>query len=154
MSKVIIGDIVEFKTKKGLSYALYTHENEKESSLLRIFWSAYDARPEDFSEIVNGDVQFSAFFLLSHAVRLKMVEIVERCDVPDKLEEFPVFRDMGATDFYPKTAKDWRLWDGEKSWKVGDLTEKQRAFPLKGTCNLAMIVSHIEMGWTSEQDFN
>ncbi len=46
----------------------------------------------------------------------------------------------------------WWLWDGEKSWKVGEISPAQRKLPIKEVMNDTMLIELIEDGWTPETD--
>ena len=148
------GDIVEIPTKKGLAYAIYTHRHKtppKFGALIRIFDLLYDKRPSDIQGIVCIAVRFATFFPLEAAVRKRIVEVVGHVDVPEHVRDFPVFRG-GTVD--PKTGKVavWWLWDGDKSRRVGQLTEEQRKLPIRGVWNDTFLKERIEEGWRPELD--
>lgn len=147
----LIGALIEIETRQGLSYALCTHRHEEYHYLLRIFSDKYQGRPEDISGIVLGDIQFSAFFPLGVALRKGIFDIAGYVDIPSSLQEFPLFR----TGFYDKESRkvlDWSLWDGESSYRVGKLSEKQKKYPVRGVWNDTLLISRIESGYTSEAD--
>lgn len=149
-----IGDVIEIVTSKGLAYAQYTHEHSSPpgyGSLIRVLPGFYDERPRDFSELVKAKHRFVKFFPLRAAVREGIVTILANEPVPPEAKEFPIFR-AGVAD--PKTGKvkAWWFWDGEKSWKVGRITKKQRKMPIRGLVNDTKLVELIESGWTPEND--
>ena len=80
-----------------------------------------------------------------------IVSIAGNVGVPDALKPFPIFRD-GVAD--PRTGKvaNWWFWDGEKEWRVGDLTHEQRLMPIRGVWNDTLLIERIETGWTPESD--
>ena len=66
---------------------------------------------------------FSSFYSLGPSVRHALTAIVGKVAVPASLTAFPLFR-AGAIP-NPQTGKvdNWYLWDGEKEWRVGEITE-------------------------------
>jgi len=152
--KIKIGDIIEIPTQKGLVYAQYTHEHSESphfGSLIRVFSDFYDERPEDFNEVAKSQTKFGTFFPLEISVKLKLVTIVANKPIISKSQRFPIFR---AGLRAPKTGRVevWWFWDGEKEWKVGEITEDQRKLPIRQIVNYAELVKMIESGWTPETD--
>ena len=151
MVKPKIGDVFEIPTAKGFSYAQYTHENALMGALIRVFDQLYPAKAENLERIVEGPVRFSTFFPLKAAIQQDIYKIVANYDVSKSNRAFPIFR-TGMVD--PKTKKVlvWWLWDGEKEWKIGELTPEQRKLPIRGVWNVAMLEQRIEEGWRPETD--
>ncbi len=54
----------------------------------------------------------------------------------------------------PKTGKVdvWWLWDGNREWKIGAISEEQRKFPIRGSWNDTLFIERIEEGWLPEKD--
>jgi len=153
--RVRIGDIVEIRTAKGLAYALYTHryaEPPKYGALLRVFDRLYPSRPGNIAEIILNPVKFSTFFPLGAAVSRGIVAIAGNVPVPDHLSVFPIFRAAGFINPKTKRVENWWLWDGNKSWPVGDLKPEQRQLPIRAVWNHTMLVQRIESGWSPEKD--
>jgi hypothetical protein len=48
--------------------------------------------------------------------------------------------------------KVWWLWDGEREWQVGELTEEQRGLSFREVWNDTLLIERIESGWTPETD--
>lgn len=151
MTRQRIGDLVEIKTAKGFSYALYTHRHSEYGVLLRVFTKQYDERPKDLSTVIDDRVQVSCFFPLGAAVRRKIVACVGNVVVPGELIPFPIFRDA-MVDFRTGKVAYWKLWDGEKSWQVESLTPEQRHLPIKGIWNDTLLIERIEEGYRAESD--
>ena len=151
MAKLKIGDIIEIEVAKGLAYAQYTHKHRQYGALLRVFGGLYDVRPNNFAALVKSKPTFMCFFPLNVAVDQGIVSIVDNVALPTEAKAFPVFR-AGVTD--PSTHKVgvWWLWDGEKEWRVGDLTAEQRKLSIRGVWNDTLLVERIEAGWTPETD--
>jgi len=149
MAKLKIGDVVEIKTTKGLVYAHYTNKDSKWGSLLRVFQRFYDIRPEGLEDVVKGEPMFITFFPLSAAVKQDIVSIAGNVVVPPEAQAFPIFRN-GVPDPVTRKIKVCWLWDGEKEWKVGELTPALRKLPILEVVNDTLLIERIESGWTSE----
>ncbi|MCL2656094.1 MAG: hypothetical protein FWD62_01525 [Betaproteobacteria bacterium] len=151
MAKLKIGDIVEIETGKGLSYAQYTHWHKQYGALLRVFGNFYDIRPGDFDELVKSKPKFMCFFPLGAAVNEGVVSIVDNVALPSEAQKFPTFR-AGVIDSATRKVGVWRLWDGEKEWRVGRLTAEQRRLSIRGVWNDILLIERIESEWTPETD--
>ena len=151
MANLKIGDVVEIITSKGLAYAQYAHKHKQYGAMLRVFRRIFVSRPSEIPELVESEPAFMCFFPLGAAVDKGIVAIVEHCALPSNALRFPVFR-AGVVD--PSTSKVavWWLWDGEKEWTVGELSEEQRKLSIRGVWNDALLVQRIESGWTPEKD--
>ncbi len=148
MQKIHIGDVVEIPTKRGLAYAQYTHKHEKPprfGALLRILPGFFESRPKDINRLVHQKELFLVFFPLQAAINRGIFRIVGREALPTDAEAFPVFR-CGNTN--PKTGhiETWWLWDGERSRKVGHLTEEQMKLPVRHLVNDTLLIRWIEDG--------
>jgi hypothetical protein len=149
-----IGDIIEIKTSKGLAYAQYTHEHTtppRFGSLIRVLPGFYDERPDNFVDIVKQKTVFVVFIALQVAVSKNYVEVVGNQPVPPDAQIFPVFRG-GIPDPKTRKVKVWWFWDGEKSWKVGDLTDEQKRMPIRAVIGDELLAKRIASGWTPEND--
>ena len=151
MARLKIGDIVEIKTGKGLVYAHYTHKHERYGALVCVFGNFYGVRPNDFTELARNRPAFMCFFPLGAAVNRSIVSIVGNVVVPLEAQAFPTFRN-GVIDPSTGRVKVWWLWDGEKEWRVGELTAEQRRMPIRGVWNDTLLIERIESGWTPETD--
>ena len=152
--KTRFGDVVEIETKKGLAYALYTHRHVQRpvyGALIRIFDHLYLSRPENISDVARNPVRFNTFFPLQAAVNRGLVKIIGNIPVPRGLEAFPMFR-SGLIDRRTKKVANWSLWDGEKYFKVGKLSDEQRKLSTLGVCNDTFLINRIESGWRPETD--
>ena len=58
----------------------------------------------------------------------------------------------GVIDPSTRKVKVWWLWDGEKEWRVGEITAEQRGLPIRGVWNDTLLIERIESGWTPETD--
>ncbi|GMO53789.1 MAG: hypothetical protein Ta2G_12280 [Termitinemataceae bacterium] len=146
-----IGDVIEIKLNKGVSYAVYTHKNNMYGPLLRIFNHIYMERPTDFNTLFSAAPTFSYFFPLGAAVSRGIVTIVGNIAVPVHMQDFPIFR-TGTPNPVTNKVSAWWLWDGENEWCVGEITQEQRKLSILGIVNDTYLVEKIESGWTPEND--
>jgi hypothetical protein len=149
--KILIGDVIEISTAKGLAYAQFSHNHARYGVLLRILPGFFDTRPANLKEVVAHQELFVTFFPLQAAVDRKIFEVVANLPVPDSAKKFPLFR-TGVVDPTTGKVKVWWLWDGEKEWKIGEITPEQRKLPLRGIWNDTLLIEKIESGWTPSND--
>lgn len=146
-----IGDVIEIKTERGLAYAQYTHHHKKYGSLIRVIKGFHEQRPSDLVELVNRESLFQVFFPLRAAVSRKILPIIGSVDTPLTAKSFPIFRN-GFINPSTKKVTVWWLWDGENEWKVGELTDEQRKYPILEIWNDTLLIERIEEGWMPEVD--
>jgi hypothetical protein len=152
MAKTVrIGDIIEIPTARGLSYAQLSHNHARYGALIRVLPGFSQSRPNHFAELVGRKEAFVTFFPLQAALNQGVFEVVGNCTVPDSAKAFPLFR-TGVEDTVTRKVKVWWLWDGEKEWKVGDITAEQRKLSLRGIWNDTLLIERIEAGWTPSND--
>jgi len=152
MSKrVRIGDVVEIGTAKGFSYAQVSHKHAQYGYLVRILPGLFETRPDDFAEVVNRSELFVTFLPLQAAVNRSIFEVVANSPVPEFAKAFPIFR-AGIRDPAKPNVEVWWFWDGEKEWRVGDISPEQRKMPLRGIWNDTLLIERIESGWTPSND--
>ncbi|WP_456280886.1 hypothetical protein M1D55_01370 [Cupriavidus sp. JZ107] len=120
-------------------------------TLIRVLPGIYHAEPSDLPALVGQATNFWIFFPVAAALKQKIVQKVMNTPVPEHSRQTPVFR-AGVVD--PSTGKvgTWWLWDGEREWKIGGLTDEQRKLPIRGAWNDTMLVERIEAGWLPEKD--
>ena len=149
--KIQIGDIIEIPTSRGFSYAQLSHKHTRYGTLIRVLPGFSKSRPNDFAEWVGRTEVFVTFFPVQAAVNQRIFEVVDNRAVPDSAQSFPLFR-TGVEDPVTRKVKVWWLWDGEKEWKVGDITTDQRKLPLRGIWNDTLLIERIEGDWTPSND--
>jgi hypothetical protein len=70
---------------------------------------------------------------------------VANVSVPHSLREFPIFRCGLENPATGKVDEPW-LWDGEREWRAGTLTDEQKKFPIRQIVNDTMLITMIEKG--------
>ena len=146
-----VGDVVEIEVPGGLGYAQYTHAHAQYGALLRVLPGVHPARPKRLADLVAGPHRFQTFFPLHAACARGIVRVVGVFPIPASGVEFPLFR-AGVVD--PSTGKvgaNWWLWDGEREWRVGALTARQLAMPIRGVVNDTLLVERIVSNWRAEE---
>jgi len=150
-ARVRIGDVIEVPTSRGLAYVQHVCNNEKYGALVRILPGFYADRPAELSDVVKTLERFVTFFPLQAAISRGIFQIVGNEDLPPASKRFPLFRAAGFVDRAGRV-HDWFLWDGEREWKVGQLTDEQRALPIRSVWNDTLLVQRIEEEWTPASD--
>jgi hypothetical protein len=151
VKRIRIGDVVEIPTAKGLAYAQYSHKKEQWGSLLRILPGTFGNRPEDLAAVVRQKELFVTFFPLGAAVSRGIFEIVGNEPVPEAARAFPLFRAAGFVDRQGRV-HGWYLWDGDREWRIGELSDEQRSLPIRSVWNDTALIEAIEEGWTPATD--
>lgn len=141
-----LGDIIEIKTKKGLSYCQYTHNISNWGALIRVFKTKYNNQPVDFKLVINDEIQFSTFFPLGAACNRNIVTIVSNQPIPGELLKFPLFK---APGFIDKTGNiiNWFLWDGKHDMPIKSLTNEYKNLPYREIINDTLLIERIENNW-------
>jgi hypothetical protein len=150
MNRVILGDVFETTTSRGRAYLQVTHKHPKYGFLVRVLPGFFNSVP-NIEELVGQEGRFVTFFPVAAAMKQGIVRRVATVPVPSHAHEFPLFR-TGVVD--PRTGKVavWWLWDGEKEWRVDELTPDQRRLPLRGIWNDTLLIKRIESDWLPEKD--
>jgi hypothetical protein len=145
-----IGDLVEIPTRKGLSYAHYTHKDEVCGQLIFVYKGFYNERPEILEEILEKEVQFYIFFPLTNSVNHGDMTFVKNIPLAKHEIDFPLFR-TGLADPKTKKIEDWWIWDGKNSIRVGALNDEQKKIPRRGVWNDTLLIERIEAQWSPDQ---
>jgi hypothetical protein len=150
--KIKTGDILEIRTSVGLAYAIFTHRDSDFGAMIRVFDQLHEDRPDDFVEVAKGNVRFTTFYPLQAAVNKKVVGVVGNVRVPDHLKAFPLFRAAGLISPTTSRVDNWWMWDGQKEWCIGALTDEHRKLPIRAVWNHTFLVDRIIQGWRPECD--
>lgn len=148
--RVLVGDLIEISTEKGLAYAQYTHRDSLMGSLIRVRSGMHAVRPSDPHVVFAERVQFITFVPLGAMVNRAVVKVVANLPIPLEDQAFPVFRN-GVRSLADGSMR-WWLWDGKTEVPVTSLTPEQRHYPLRATWNDTMLVERICSGWTHAHD--
>lgn len=147
-----IGDVYEIKTSKGLAYFQYTHEHSqppKWGSLIRVLDGFYQKRPsvEEVYSIVNKKHRFQKFLFLNQAIKEKEVLFIGNYPIPNFAKKFPIFKNTNTPPKGDQKEAVWSLWDGEKSWRVGKLSEEEQLkYPFHSLCDATALIRDVERG--------
>jgi hypothetical protein len=152
--RVKIGDILEIPTKKGLAYVQLSHNHEipplSMGELIRVLPGFFPERPAEFQSLANQKELYHTFIGAEVLVRRKIFSVVGHAEVPAAARKFPLFR-AGAITPAGKV-EYWWLWDGEKEWRIGKLTDEQLDLPIRAFWNDLSLIYHLEVGWTPRKD--
>ncbi|MGH8417288.1 MAG: hypothetical protein ACRER8_08385 [Pseudomonas sp.] len=144
--KVKLGDILQVLTSQGVAYAQVTHKHPEFGFLIRVFPGFHNKQPKNFSAVVQGEPQFSAFFVVQSAVNQGLLSVVANVPVPERLQVFPTFRSRNGGP----GGSIW-LWDGEKACRVErDLRSNEMEYPTEGIISAPLLVERIEKNYRAE----
>lgn len=140
--KVKLGDVLQVLTSQGIAYAQVTHKHPEFGYLIRVFSGFYDAPPEDFSAVVSGPVQFSAFFVVQSAVNQGLLSVVANTPVPESLQVFPTFRSRNGG-----TGGSIWLWSGGDAVRLERcLLPEELLYPTEGIISAPLLVKKLQSG--------
>jgi len=145
------GDVFAIRTSGGDAYFQYVKKSVLMGSLIRVLPGVFADAPTDFESLVAIETNFWIFFPAGAALSRGIVRKIGRYAIPDHSKDVPVFR-AGVVDPAVGKVVDWWLWDGEKEWRVGSITDEQRKLPIRGSWNDTMLIKRIEEGWLPEND--
>jgi hypothetical protein len=109
------------------------------------------ARPDDLGVLLAEQIQFETFFPLRAAKKKGIVAIAGSLEIPTALRKFPLFRERGGISRDGKVL-NWWLWDGNEEWRIGELNEHQKTYPIRGIVNDTLLIDRIETGWKSTDE--
>lgn len=146
-----MGDVFSILTKKGLAYLQYTNKNSLMGTLVRVLPGIFSEACDDVESLVKKETNFWIFFQISAALKLGIVEKVGNFPIPEHSKNMPVFR-AGIPNSKTKKVEHWWFWDGEKEWRVGEITDQQRKMPIRRIWNDTLLIQRIEEEWLPERD--
>jgi|SRR5450830_1436947 len=144
------GDVFSMQTASGSAYFQFVKKNPLMGALIRVLPGMYLNEP-DLDELVQKETNFWIFFPVGSALKKKIIQRVKNVVVPLHSKETPVFR-TGVVDPSTGRVENWWFWDGEEGRMVGEITEEQRKFPIRGVWNDTLLIQRIEEGWLPEKD--
>lgn len=144
-SKVRVGDVYEVCLPSGFSYVHVTARNKMLGVLIRVLSGIYDKPIPQFQELVSAQelyftYMFVADFSKENGLRYIANVFIKECEV------HPLMRD-GIRDPATGRVNVWRLWDGEKEWRIGDLNESQKTLSLRQIWNCEILKRRIVDAW-------
>lgn len=148
---ICLGDVFAIRTSSGEAYLQYVKQIAPMGSLIRVIPGVFTDLPINFESLVAKESNFWIFFPVRNAFSRGIVRKVGSHAIPDHSKSIPVFR-AGVVDPAVGKVADWWLWDGEREWHVGSITDEQRKLPIRGSWNDIMLIKRIEEGWLPEND--
>lgn len=140
------GEIIEVRTGRGLAYSQVVLRAPLFGTLIRVIDGFWDERPLEFAGVISRPEAFFTFFPVDAAVKRKLVARVGSLPLPDWAQSFPLLRQRG--DIRPDgSVRDWWLWDGNRKWRVGELSGDQRTLSIAEVINDTLLVERLERGW-------
>lgn len=149
---VKIGDVFQILTSEGVCYGQVINSHAKWKYVVAIFREFFSKEPSDFEAIVSQEPQFITTFLIQHAVRQGLFNLVAHVPVSERLQAFPIFR---STNNLKDDETLWFFWDGEKEWRDRrPLTDEEKKYP-KGPSlpSAPLLVEMIEKNYRVENDY-
>jgi hypothetical protein len=138
------GDIYEIETKDGFSYFQYTHKNQLMGPLIWVLEGKF-REPKELPEVESLPHRFCTFFPVQGVHKAGLIRWLGTAPIPESRQKFPLFRaSTGQNHDW------WWFWDGEKEWRVGDITKQQMKLPVREICNFPALVQLIEKNWLPE----
>jgi len=145
------GDVFGIRTSGGEAYFQYVKKVAPMGSLIRVLPGVFAEAATDLELLVAIETNFWIFFPAGAAFARGIIRKIGRYAIPDHSKSVPVFR-AGVVDPAAGKVVDWWLWDGEKEWRVGSITDEERKLPIRGSLNDTMLIKRIEEGWLPEND--
>ena len=144
--KVKLGDILQVLTSQGVAYAQVTHKYPEFGFLIRVFPGFHNEKPKDFSVVVDGEPQFSEFFVVQSAVNQGLLSVVANVPVPERLQVFPTFRSRNGGP----GGSLW-LWNGKELFRLErDFRPDELEYPTEGIISAPLLVERIEKNYRAE----
>ena len=143
---LLIGDVLAIRTKKGWAYAQCTHKMPFFGHLMRVLPGFHKSPVDDIAKLVAATERFVTFLFWTKDVDRKVMRVVGRQSVPSRCTNFPLFKGGNADSKTGKTSV-WWLLDGEKEWRIGKLSAKQKELPMRLIMNAPSLIDRIESGW-------
>lgn len=144
------GDVFSIDTPTGTAYFQFVKKLALMGSVIRVLPGTYGNTP-DLDALVEQPTNFWIFFPVSAALKQGAIQKVNTFKIPQHSQKPPIFR-AGVIDPSTGRVETWWFWDGEKEWRVGEITDEQRKLPIRGAWNNTLLVERIVEGWLPEKD--
>jgi hypothetical protein len=141
------GDVIALPTARGLAFAQVTHRDRLFGTLIRVLEPLLSEAPSDLKPLVDSPERFYTFYPVGSALKRGLAQLVGNVPVPTDAETFPLLRRRGQIRTDGAVA-DWWLWDGERRWRVGDLTPDQLGLSIAEVVNDTLLRDRIEQDWS------
>lgn len=151
MGRVKLGDVFEIETSVGMAYfqVTYNHrEPPKYGYLIRVL-KELNITEDIICEKTQNEERFFVFFPVGAALNRKIIRKICNCPIPQHANSFPVLRIPGNIALGGKVL-DWRIWDGQKRYRIESLSDEQKRLSLGEIWNDTMLIRRIETGWKPE----
>jgi hypothetical protein len=154
--RLTLGDIIEIPLSKSrVAYAQYVFNHREEpvwGHFIRVFPGIFSKRPTNFAELSAAEPQFCAFYPAGTAVSRGLIRIVDHADIPKQFRRLPLFKSAN-TNFHTGK-KSWWLWDGEKEWRVGELSPEHYDLPVLQLITHDVLVERIKKRWRHRDEIH
>lgn len=104
------------------TYVQFSHKHPDLGELIRVLPGFFAERPKEFQSIADQKELYCTFFIVGASVRRKIFSAVGYAELPVASQKFQLFR-TGIFNLAGKV-EHWSLWDGEREWMVGRLTNE------------------------------
>jgi len=150
---VRFGDIVEVRTPAGLAYLQYASKHPTYIDTIRVLPGLFPERPAPNDlEALSTQEGYFAFYLVSHAVRHGLVEVVAHCPIPAGLE---APRAILRPSFITRegTVTKWWLEEGSRETLLKrELTPDEKRLSLAEMWNHEFLVHRLSQQWRPEHE--
>src|SRR5258708_33450499 len=99
--------------------------------LIRVLQGTYPTRPDNLVDIVQRAERFVIFFPVRAAAWRGIGGVVDHQDDASHARAFPLFKSGRPGN--------WWLWDGEREWRIGELTPGRRIVRGRGLLDSAVL---------------
>lgn len=147
------GDVVEVRTPAGLAYLQYVSKHPSYMDTVRVLPGLFPERPalKELETLSTRDGYF-AFYLVSHAVRHGLVEVVAHCPIPAGLEAPRAILRPGFITREGSVTK-WWLEEGSRETLLNrPLTLEEKRLSLAEMWNHEFLVQRLSEQWRPEHE--
>ena len=151
--QVRIGDIVEVRTPAGLAYLQYASRHPTYIDTIRVLPGLFPERPAPNElEALSTQEGYFAFYLVSHAVRHGLVEVVAHCPIPAGLEAPRAILRPGFITREGTVTKWWLEEGSRETLLKRELTPEEKRLSLAEMWNHEFLVQRLSQQWRPEHE--